>query len=103
MIGMLDLLSGSELNERQSRYARIAKGSADALLSLINQILDFSKIESGKVELEELALRLPAAGGRHAGNVRPPSRGKGAGAGRPNQQPGSAGLARRPPSGSARC
>jgi Amt family ammonium transporter len=54
VIGMLDLLAGSDLNERQQRYARVAKSSADSLLSVINQILDFSKIEAGKVELESL-------------------------------------------------
>jgi len=54
VIGMLDLLAGSELNDRQNRYARVAKSSADSLLSVINQILDFSKIEAGKVELETL-------------------------------------------------
>jgi Amt family ammonium transporter len=54
VIGMLDLLAGSELNDRQNRYARVAKSSADSLLSVINQILDFSKIEAGKVELEAL-------------------------------------------------
>jgi len=54
VIGMLDLLAGSELNDRQKRYARVAKSSADSLLSVITQILDFSKIEAGKVELETL-------------------------------------------------
>jgi Amt family ammonium transporter len=54
VIGMLDLLAGSDLDERQQRYARVAKSSADSLLSVINQILDFSKIEAGKIELESL-------------------------------------------------
>ncbi|MEX2115059.1 MAG: ammonium transporter [Pirellulales bacterium] len=52
VIGMLDLLAGTELAPKQLRYAQIAKSSADTLLSLINQILDFSKIEAGKLELE---------------------------------------------------
>jgi len=54
VIGMLDLLAGADLGDRERRYARIAKSSADALLALINQILDFSKIEAGKVELERI-------------------------------------------------
>lgn len=54
VIGMLDLLVGTSLSAQQQRYARIAKSSADALLSLINQILDFSKIEAGKLELESI-------------------------------------------------
>lgn len=52
VIGMLDLLSGTALDSRQDRYTRIARSSADALLSQINDILDFSKIEAGKLELD---------------------------------------------------
>jgi len=53
VIGMLDLLTGTSLGDQQARYARIARTSADSLLSLINDILDFSKIEAGKLELEQ--------------------------------------------------
>ena len=58
VIGMLDLLTGTELSSKQHRYAQIAKSSADTLLSLINQILDFSKIEAGKLELESIDFNL---------------------------------------------
>jgi Amt family ammonium transporter len=54
VIGMLDLLDGTELSPQQKRYNEIARSSADILLSLINQILDFSKIEAGKLELEHI-------------------------------------------------
>ncbi|MEM9252411.1 MAG: ammonium transporter [Planctomycetota bacterium] len=59
VIGMLDLLSGTTLEAGQARYARIARTSADSLLSLINDILDFSKIEAGKLELEKAPFDLP--------------------------------------------
>jgi PAS domain S-box-containing protein len=52
VIGMLELLGSTALDSRQQRYSRIARSSADSLLSLINDILDFSKIEAGKLELE---------------------------------------------------
>ena len=52
VIGMIDLLRGTRLDDKQSRYANIAKTSATALLGLINDILDFSKIEAGKMELD---------------------------------------------------
>ena len=52
VIGMLDLLVGTEMGKQQQRYAEIARASADLLLSVINDILDFSKIEAGKLELE---------------------------------------------------
>ena len=52
VIGMLDLLQqAAALDARQSRYANIAKNSADTLLKQISDILDFSKIEAGKMEL----------------------------------------------------
>ncbi len=53
VVGMLELLSVTPLDEQQQRYARVARASADSLLRLINDVLDFSKIEAGKLELEE--------------------------------------------------
>ncbi len=58
VIGMNDLLLGTDLNERQRRFATLAKSSADSLLTLINAILDFSKIEAGKLELVNLEFNL---------------------------------------------
>ena len=57
--GMLELLSRTELNSRQSRFVGIAGNSADALLSVIDDILDVSKIEAGKLELESVPFPLP--------------------------------------------
>lgn len=59
VVGMLELLSATTLNEKQRQYVRIGHSSAHALLSLINDILDFSKIEAGKLDLEELDFDLP--------------------------------------------
>jgi Amt family ammonium transporter len=58
VIGMIDLLAGTELNGQQRRYAELAKSSADVLLSLINHVLDLSKIEAGKLELEKIPFDL---------------------------------------------
>ncbi len=52
VIGMLDLLATSKLNKEQQHRLKLARNSANALLSLINDILDFSKVEAGKLELE---------------------------------------------------
>jgi two-component system sensor histidine kinase/response regulator len=52
VIGMLELLSDTELAPEQQEYARTASVSGDALLGVINDILDFSKIEAGKLELD---------------------------------------------------
>ncbi len=52
VIGMADLLLGTELKERQTHYANTIERSANALLIIINDILDFSKIEAGKLNLD---------------------------------------------------
>jgi signal transduction histidine kinase/ligand-binding sensor domain-containing protein/CheY-like chemotaxis protein len=52
VLGMTELLLGSELNDAQRDYVQMAKSSADSLLVIINDILDFSKIEAGRIELD---------------------------------------------------
>jgi PAS domain S-box-containing protein len=52
VIGMLGLLVDTQLDERQRRYAQVARSSADALLAQINDVLDFAKIEAGKLDLD---------------------------------------------------
>ncbi|QDU26127.1 Signal transduction histidine-protein kinase BarA [Anatilimnocola aggregata] len=60
VIGMLELLQGTHMSQQQQRYARVAKNSADTLLTLVNDILDFSKIEAGKLELDHTDFDLHA-------------------------------------------
>ena len=52
IIGMVSLLSDTDLSTKQNEYLGLIKQSAEALLRLLNDILDFSKIEAGKMELE---------------------------------------------------
>ena len=52
VIGTIDLLEMTRLDDEQSGLLKIAKVSASALMSIIDDILDFSKIEAGKLELE---------------------------------------------------
>jgi PAS domain S-box-containing protein len=58
VIGMLELLTATQVDARQGRYVRVARASAEALLSVVNDILDFSKIEAGKIELAKLEFDL---------------------------------------------
>lgn len=53
VIGLSELLSQTDLNSEQEKFARNIKLSGDALLALINNILDLSKIESGKMVLDD--------------------------------------------------
>ena len=64
MIGLTDLLLGTELTDEQRNYAELAKFSGKNLVQLISDILDLSKIETHKIELEEeyFDLRAETAG-----------------------------------------
>jgi signal transduction histidine kinase/CheY-like chemotaxis protein len=52
IIGMAELLAGTQLAIEQKDYLDMVRDSADALLRLLNDILDFSKVEAGMLELE---------------------------------------------------
>ncbi len=60
VIGMTQLLAGTDVNDEQAKYVRTIQVSGEMLLSVINDILDFSKIESGKLELENAPLDVRA-------------------------------------------
>ena len=52
VLGMTELALDTELSPRQREYLGLVHGSAEALLTVINDVLDFSKIEAGKLALE---------------------------------------------------
>lgn len=58
VIGMIELLSKSSLNQKQIQYAKLAKNSAKSLLHLINDILDFSKIDAGKMDIDTMEFNI---------------------------------------------
>jgi PAS domain S-box-containing protein len=55
VIGMTDLLLGSEQDSEQQKLTKSANMAGHHLLNLVNDILDHSKLEAGKVILENTA------------------------------------------------
>ncbi|MFZ5988559.1 MAG: response regulator, partial [Bacillota bacterium] len=51
IIGIIELLSKTQLSEEQSVYLNILKQSSESLMSIINDLLDLSKIEAGMFEI----------------------------------------------------
>ncbi|AGI23857.1 putative sensor/response regulator hybrid [Pseudomonas sp. ATCC 13867] len=58
VLGMLQLLETTELNQEQAEYSALATESTEHLLKVINDILDFSRIERGALELERIPFNL---------------------------------------------
>src|SRR5229473_90226 len=58
VLGMLELVRQTRLDQKQHRYIATAQRSAEILLAIINEILDIAKIEAGKIELEQAAFDL---------------------------------------------
>ncbi len=61
VLGMSELLIGTELDSEQREFTDTIINSARALLTIINDILDFSKIEAGKMELSPVNFDLERA------------------------------------------
>jgi len=58
VMGMLGLAGGAGDDRERNRYLGLARQSADALLSIIDDVLDFSKLEAGRVEIERIDFRM---------------------------------------------
>ncbi len=58
VLGMTELLLGTDLVGKQRNFAETVMSSGEALLGIINEILDFSKIEAGRLELESIEFNL---------------------------------------------
>ncbi len=52
VLGLLQLLAVTELNEQQSEYIQKTRQAAHSMLQLLNDILDISRLESDKTTLE---------------------------------------------------
>jgi signal transduction histidine kinase/CheY-like chemotaxis protein len=55
IVGIVDLLLASRLDDEQRQYVTLQRSSALHLLDIVNDVLDFSKIEAGRLDLERVA------------------------------------------------
>ena len=58
VLGMTEMLLGTQLTDTQRDFTRLVKRSGEHLLVIINDILDFSKIEAGKLSVEYINFNL---------------------------------------------
>ena len=58
IIGVTNLLLGTDLGDEQRTYLEMIRTSSNRLLELVNDILDFAKIEAGKVRTKRSTFRL---------------------------------------------
>ncbi len=59
VLGMNELLLGTDLDAEQQRYAHTIRASVRNLVRLLDDFLDLSKIEVGRIEVESAAFDLP--------------------------------------------
>ncbi len=52
IVGLVDILQRTELDQNQRRYLGMIQQATDSLLQIINDVLDLSKVEAGKLELD---------------------------------------------------
>ena len=58
VIGYIDLVEGTELNEEQQAFVRQLKLATTHLMTVINDVLDYSKLEAGKMKFETIPYEL---------------------------------------------
>src|SRR5690606_25204823 len=54
VLGMSELLLGTQLSTRQRDYVQTLHSAGNELLILINEILDITRLETGSIELEDV-------------------------------------------------
>jgi signal transduction histidine kinase/CheY-like chemotaxis protein/HPt (histidine-containing phosphotransfer) domain-containing protein len=60
VLGLLELLQATDLDDRQRRYVETAAFSGDVLLRHINDVLDLSRVDAGKMDYAREPLEISA-------------------------------------------
>ncbi len=58
VLGVIDLMGDTPLNDEQRGLLKVAGESGRSLLGVINEILDFSKIDAGRMNVERIPVPL---------------------------------------------
>ena len=58
ILGIANLLSKTELDEQQKKFAKLISESANNLLTIVNDVLDIEKIAAGKLDLEYIPFKI---------------------------------------------
>ncbi len=77
VIGMLELLGLTRIDDEQAGLIDSIRESGLDLLRIIDDVLDFSKIEAGRMELEQVPVHLPHLVDSVIQRVQPEAAGKG--------------------------
>ncbi len=59
VLGLAELLEGTQLDEAQQEMLTTLRTSGESLLEVVNDILDLSKIDSGRLQIERIPTNLP--------------------------------------------
>jgi signal transduction histidine kinase/CheY-like chemotaxis protein len=70
VLGALDLLRQTEMDNRQRRLVKTAAASGESLMDILNDVLDHSKIEAGKLVLSLTPMSLHAVAASATGLFR---------------------------------
>jgi len=58
ILGIVNLLSKTNLDEQQRKFTKLINESANNLLTIVNDVLDIEKITAGKLDLESIPFKL---------------------------------------------
>lgn len=53
VLGFTDLLSKTQLNDKQNKYIKNIQSSSEYIVKLVNDLVDFSKLENNKISISE--------------------------------------------------